>query len=75
MPLQMKKSTIIVLAIPKGSAYPEAKYFLACAYYQGDGVEKDEAKALQLIKEAAAQDYLPAVNILKDISAKEQLNK
>ena len=39
----------------------EAKFELSLAYYDGDGVEKDEEKALTLLTEAARTEYLPAM--------------
>jgi len=37
---------------------PEAIHFLANLYYRGHGVEKDNAKALALLEEAASIDYV-----------------
>jgi hypothetical protein len=43
---------------------PEAKHFMASLYYQGHGVEKDSAKALALLKEAAGDDYVLSIATL-----------
>jgi len=43
---------------------PEAKHFMASLYYQGHGVEKDSAKALALLKEAAGDDYILSIATL-----------
>ncbi len=37
---------------------PEAIHYLANLYYRGHGVEKDNAKALALLEEAASSDYV-----------------
>ena len=38
-----------------------AQYYLGLCYVRGIGVEKDEARAVELFAEGADQDYLPAV--------------
>ena len=49
-------------AVEKGS--PEAQYELAKLYEQGVGVPRDEARALELYRDAAAQDFADAINDL-----------
>ena len=41
-----------------------AQYYLGLCYVRGIGVEKDEARAVELFAEGADQDYLPAVTEL-----------
>ena len=43
---------------------PEAQYELAIQYETGKGVSQDEARALELYRQAAAQDYPDALNEL-----------
>ena len=43
---------------------PEAQFELAKLYERGTGVERDEPRALELYREAAAQDYADAINDL-----------
>jgi hypothetical protein len=49
-------------AVEAGS--PEAQYELAKLYEQGVGVPADEARALELYRAAAAQDFADAINDL-----------
>ncbi|MFD2853852.1 caspase family protein [Seohaeicola zhoushanensis] len=43
---------------------PEAQFELAKLYERGTGVERDEARALELYQEAADQDFADAINDL-----------
>lgn len=43
---------------------PEAQFELAKLYERGTGVERNEPRALELYREAAAQDYADAINDL-----------
>lgn len=44
-----------------------AKYGLAVRYLEGSGLEKDEAKAITMLKECAAEDHALAKKKLKDL--------
>jgi uncharacterized protein len=49
----------IRIAANKGDA--EAQYYLALAYDTGDGVEKDQKKAIEWYQKSAAQDYVDSM--------------
>jgi TPR repeat protein len=52
--------------VDHGSA--DARYDLAQRYLAGKGVEKDDAKARQLLKEAADQGHADSVKLLKKLN-------
>ena len=53
---------------------PDAQHELGVLYYDGTGVEKDLAKAKELIKKAADQGFARSINKLQDIENAEKGN-
>jgi TPR repeat protein len=51
-----------IMAAMQGDA--AGQYKLAQMYHVGQGIEKDEMKALYWYRRSAAQDYLPAIRVL-----------
>jgi TPR repeat protein len=61
-----KDSSAAARVYEKGAALgnPESQYYLAHLYLSGDGVVKDEKKAVQLIKDSVNQDFYGAIQDL-----------
>jgi len=57
-------SAVKLLTRASDAGSPEAQFELAKLYEQGVGVEQDSARALELYKASAAQDYADAINDL-----------
>jgi TPR repeat protein len=48
--------------------YPESQYSLANCYRKGLGVERSDAKAVELYRKAAEQGYEPALEALSEMA-------
>jgi TPR repeat protein len=48
-------------------SYANAQYSLGYAYYNGEGVEIDQNKAIELYKASAAQHHKSAISRLKEL--------
>lgn len=60
--MQFKRST--GFGGPPNGDFPRALHLLGCCYEEGDGVGQDDAHAVECYRQAAEQDYAPAINDL-----------
>lgn len=53
----------------------DAQYQLACAYYYGEGVKKNEELCVQWLEKAAAKSHKEAMELLNGIQEKQKLKR
>lgn len=53
----------------------DAQYQLACAYYYGEGVKKNEELCVQWVEKAAAKSHKEAMELLNGIQEKQKIKR
>ena len=58
-----------------GKEHVDAQYQLACAYYYGEGVKKNEELCVQWLEKAAAKSHKEAMELLNGIQEKQKIKR